>query len=106
MCQRKHRTPGKRVSVHCARPATGVHNGTRTSLPAKPSPNPDDAGPIVRQLVSQLRPAATEPGLEPRISSGTAMQCLRPLHHSGGLRQIYIFFQILYLHYLLPATHL
>ena len=24
MCWRKHRTPGDRVSVHCARPATGV----------------------------------------------------------------------------------
>ena len=26
-----------------------VCNGTRTSLPAKPSTNPDDAGPIVRR---------------------------------------------------------
>jgi hypothetical protein len=26
-----------------------VRDGTRTSLPAKPSPNPDDAGPIVRR---------------------------------------------------------
>ena len=41
-----------------------VCDGTRTSLPAKPSPNPDDAGTIVRRpWVSRLRPAATEPGL-------------------------------------------
>ena len=36
---------------------------------------------------SRLRPVATEPGLKPRISGGTAstaMQCLRPLRHSGG----------------------
>ena len=38
--------------------------------------------------VSRSRPAATEPGLEPRISSGTAstaMQGLRPLPYSGGI---------------------
>ena len=27
------------------------HDGTRKSRPAKPSPNPDDAGPIVRRLM-------------------------------------------------------
>jgi hypothetical protein len=62
-----------------------VHDGTRTSLPAKPSPNPDDFGPIVHRPMGLA--AATEPGLEPRISSGTestAMQCHKPLHHSGG----------------------
>ena len=54
-------------------------------LLAKPSRNPDDAGSIVRCPMGL--PVATEPGLEPRISSGTAstaMQCLRPLRYSGG----------------------
>jgi hypothetical protein len=48
MCQRKHHTPGDRVSVHCARPATGVASvrWDKTSLPAKPSAKSDDAGPI------------------------------------------------------------
>ena len=48
-----------------------VRDETRISLPAKPS---------------LTRPAATEPGLEPRVSGGTAstaMQCLRPLHLGG-----------------------
>ena len=60
MCRRKHRTPGDRVSMHCSHPATGVASARwdKNILAAKPSPNPDDAGPIVR-------PAATEPGLEP-----------------------------------------
>jgi hypothetical protein len=37
--------------------------------------------------VTRSRPAATEPGLEPRISrctASTVMQCLRTQHHSGG----------------------
>jgi hypothetical protein len=60
MCRGKHRTPGDRVSMHCSHPATGVASARwdKNILPAKPSRNPDDAGPIVR-------PAATEPGLEP-----------------------------------------
>jgi hypothetical protein len=50
MYRRKDRTPGDRVSVHCPGPPQEslVHDETRISLLAKPSPNPDDAGPIVR----------------------------------------------------------
>ena len=52
-------------------------------------PNPPLTRTMLEQLcatpwVSRSRPPATEPGLEPRISSGTAMQCLRPLRHSGS----------------------
>ena len=53
MCRRKHSTPGNHACVH----APGLpqelleRNGTRTSLPAEPSPNPKDAGPIVRRLM-------------------------------------------------------
>ena len=59
--------------------------------PCQPnSPNPDNAGPIVRHPMDLPRsqPVATEPGLEPRISSGTAstaMQYLRPPRHSRGI---------------------
>ena len=38
-----------------------VCDGTRTSLPAKPSPNPDNAGPIAHRPVG----LPVEPGLEP-----------------------------------------
>ena len=50
----------------CARPATQEsleHDGTRASLPAKPSPNPEDAGPILRLLTGL--PVATQPGIKP-----------------------------------------
>jgi hypothetical protein len=62
-----------------------VCDGTRTSLPAIPSPNPDDAGPIVCRPMGLPVTAATEPG-QTRISSGTAstvMQGLRPLRPLG-----------------------
>uniref|UniRef100_A0A673W6L4 E3 ubiquitin-protein ligase RNF10 n=1 Tax=Salmo trutta TaxID=8032 RepID=A0A673W6L4_SALTR len=51
MCLRKRRTPGDRVSVHAPGPPQESLecSGTRTSLPAKPSPNLDNAGPIVRR---------------------------------------------------------
>ncbi|KAM9419583.1 alpha-2,8-sialyltransferase 8E-like isoform 2-T4 [Salvelinus alpinus] len=52
-------------------------DGTRTSRPAKPSPNPDDAGPIVRHLM----------GLPVTASCDTAWdrtQVCRPLRHLGG----------------------
>ena len=66
-----------------------MRDGTRTSLPAKPSPNPDDAGPIVRRPMGLPVAAGCDRAwTRTRISSGTAstaMQCLRPLHHSGGL---------------------
>ena len=59
-----------------------VREGTGTSLPAKPSPNPIDVGPIV------CRPMGLPVGCDrARISSGTArtaMQCLRQLRNSGG----------------------
>ena len=38
-------------------------NGTRTSWPAKPSPNPDDAGPIAHHLMGL--PGMTQAGIEP-----------------------------------------
>jgi hypothetical protein len=59
-----------------------VHNKTRTSLPAKPSPNPDDAGPIVRRPMSLHVVAGCDRAWTRTISSGTAstaMQYLRPL---------------------------
>ena len=47
---------GDHVSVHAPSPSQELleHDGTRTSQPAKPSPNPDDAGPIVRHLMGHL----------------------------------------------------
>jgi hypothetical protein len=70
-------------------------DGTRTSLLAKPSPNPDDAGPIVRRpmglpVVSSCDRAWTQ---TQNLSSSTAsieMQCLRPLRHSGGLSGVFM----------------
>ena len=51
-------------------------------------PNPPLTRTMLGQLwVSRSRPTVTEPGLQPRISSGpasTTMQCLRPLRQSGG----------------------
>ena len=48
MCQRKHRTPGDRVSMHCTWPATGVAS----------------------------TPAATEPGLKPgSLVAQLALRC-------------------------------
>ena len=76
--------------MHCARPATEslVRDGTRTSLLAKPSPNPDDTGQIVhRPMGLPVAAGCNRTWTQTRISSGTAstvMQCLRPLHHLGG----------------------
>ena len=56
--------------------------------PCRPNPPQTQMTLGASLWVSRSWPAATEPGLEPRISSGTAstvMQCLRPLHHSGSL---------------------
>ena len=85
MCWRKHCIPGDRVSVNCARPATGVASARRDkNTPAsQPSPNLDDAGSIVHPVTASCDRAWTQT----RISSDTAstvMQCLRPLCQSGG----------------------
>jgi hypothetical protein len=49
MCRRKHSPTGDRVIVHAPGPPQESleSDGTRTSLPAKPSPNLDDFGSIV-----------------------------------------------------------
>jgi hypothetical protein len=63
------------VSVHCARPATGAAGARRDKdIPTGQTlPNPDDARPIVRHPTdTRSLPAATEPGLEPRVSGDTA----------------------------------
>ena len=63
-------------------------NGTRTSRPAKPSPNPDEAGPIMRRLMGLPVVAFCDTARDQtRVcsdSSSTAMQCLRQLRHLGG----------------------
>ena len=67
-----------------------VRDETRISLPAKPSLTRTTLGQLcVAPWTSRSRSAATEPGLEPRVSGGTAMQCPRPLRHPGGP---YLFF--------------
>jgi hypothetical protein len=55
MCRRKHRTPGDLVSVHCARPATGVASvrWDKDILASQTLPNPDDTGPIVHVRLRQ-----------------------------------------------------
>jgi hypothetical protein len=61
-----------------------VRNGTRTSLPAKPSPNPNDAGPIVCHPIGLPVAAGCDRAWTQTQNSdtaSTAMQCLRPLHH-------------------------
>ena len=68
-------TPGDGVSVHCARPATGVVSARwEKDIPAaKPSPNPDDAGPIVCQPMGLPVVAGCDTAwTQTRISSGTA----------------------------------
>ena len=60
-----------------------VRDETRISLPAKPSLTQTTLGQLYIALwTSRLRPAATEPGLRPRVSGGTAMQSPRRLRHS------------------------
>ena len=48
-CWTKHRTPGDRVSLQCPPQELLECDGTRPSLLATPSHNPDDAGPIVHR---------------------------------------------------------
>jgi hypothetical protein len=78
MCQRKYCTPADCVSVHAPGPPQESleHNGTRTSLPAKPSPNPDDTGPIMHRPMGLLLAAGCDRAwTQTRISSGTASEC-------------------------------
>ena len=61
-----------------------VCDETRISLPAKPSPLTQTT---LGQWASRSRPAATEPGLEPRVSGGIASTATtappgRPRHHT------------------------
>ena len=66
-----------------------VHDETRISPPAKHSLTRTTLGQLcVTPRTSRSRPAATEPGREPRVSGGTAsavIKCPRPLRHPGGL---------------------
>ncbi|XP_064816559.1 sialoadhesin-like [Oncorhynchus masou masou] len=50
MCQRKHLAPGDCVTPDTPQESL-ERNGTRTSLPTKPSPNPEDAGPVIHRLM-------------------------------------------------------
>jgi hypothetical protein len=69
-CQMKHHTPGDRVSVHVPSPPQEPLEGDGTR-PAKPSPNPDDAG-----LIVGLPVAVTEPGLKPgSLVAELALRC-------------------------------
>ena len=66
-----------------------VRDEIRISLPAKPSLTRTTLGQLcAAPWAARARPAAIEPGLEPRLSGGTAsiaMQFLSPLCHPGGL---------------------
>jgi hypothetical protein len=72
----------------CARPTIGVARARwdKESRPAKPCPNPDDAGPIVFRLMGLPVTACCDTAWDrTRVCSDvscTAMQCLRPLQHS------------------------
>ena len=63
-------------------------NGTRTSQPVKPSPNPDDAGPIVHRFMGLPVAASCNTARDQTWicsdASSTVTQFLRPLRHSGG----------------------
>ena len=95
----------------CRRPAHHKESLERDepnkALPAKPSPNPDVAGRIVRRPMGLPVTAGYDTARDrPRVSkdaSSTAMQCLRPLHHSGGHN---ITFLICHLPNLTVAYHL
>jgi hypothetical protein len=67
--------PGDHVSVHApGPPQESLHDGTRTSRPAKPSPNSDNAGPIVRRLIGL--PVVAGTCLEPAsVATLFALQC-------------------------------
>ena len=64
-----------------------VRDETRISLPAKSSLTRTTLGQLcVGPWTSRSRPAATEPGLEPRVSGGP-----RPLRHPRGPKCIFFF---------------
>ena len=75
-----HVTGAPKESIEC--------DGTRTSRPAKPSPNPDDAGLIVRSLMGLLVAAGCNTARDQtRVCSdisSTATQCLSPRASRGG----------------------
>ena len=59
-----------------------VRDEIRIFLLAKPSLTRTTLGQLCADpWTSRSGPAASEPGLEPRVS---AMHCIRPLHHPGG----------------------
>ena len=64
------------------------HDKTRKSRPAKPSPNPDNAGPSVLCFMGLPVMASCDIAWDrTRVcsdTSNTAMQFLRLLRHSGG----------------------
>ncbi|XP_045543215.1 mucolipin-2 isoform X2 [Salmo salar] len=68
----KHCATSDRVSVHASVPPQELleRDGTRTSWPAKPSPNPDDAGPIVHRIMGLLVTAGyNTAGIEPTCNN-------------------------------------
>ena len=72
MCQRKHYSACRCPARH--RELLEHDEPSKAPL-ANPSSNPEDAGPIVR-CPMRLRVCSN--------TSSTAIQCLRPLHHSGS----------------------
>ena len=76
-----------------------VRNETRISVLAKPSLARMTIGQLcIAPLASRSRLAATEPGLEPRVSgdtASTAMQCLGPLRHPRAPRVAILLWQCL-----------
>ena len=67
-----HRAPATPVAgrAQCAVTRSPVRDETRISLPAKPSLTLTTLGQLC--VTPWTPPAATEPGLEPRVSGGTA----------------------------------
>ena len=64
-----------------------LRKSSNPQTPAKPSPNLDDTGPIVRRPTGLPITAGCDTALgRTRVfsdTSNTEMQCLRPLRHSG-----------------------
>jgi hypothetical protein len=91
MCQGKHNTPCDRVSVHSARLATGIASAQwdKTFLPAKPSPNPDDAGPIVHRLMGVLVAGRAWTQTHKSLVAQLALRC-GALDHCGRPSDSYI----------------
>jgi hypothetical protein len=92
MCRKEHRTTGDHVIMQ----APGLpqelleHDGTRTSRPNPPLTRTRLGQVCVTSWVSRSWPAATQPGIESRsVVMPQAQRCLRPLRHSGRLRQCF-----------------